>query len=217
VSDFDSVLERLLSDPGFKAALAADPARALAGYRLSADEVELLGAQVSTETGGNRQVEERTSKASLFGLLGSVAGAGLGHAATSGVGHAGSVGHAGIGTPMQPHGIGAPLNHPQGVPAGYHPHVDADGDGHWDQYTVRGRPDGGVDIYADTNHDGRPDFIGHDDNHDGIVDSADVDSDHDGVFETHLTDTNGDGWMDTQTVDPPPTWSTGAPRLGPAG
>src|SRR6266545_4717700 len=74
MSDFDAVLERLVADPGFRAALAADPARALAGYRLSADEVELLHAQLDTGTGGNRHVEQRTSKASLFGLLSPLAG-----------------------------------------------------------------------------------------------------------------------------------------------
>ena len=247
MSDFDTVLERLLSDPGFKAALAADPARALAGYQLSPDEVELLGVQVSGDAGGNSQVEQRTSKASLFGMLGSMAGAGFGHHGDSagfagasqgvsgGTGQA-SIGdswstvsegpaHTGvggataeIGTPMGGHvagigspgggGIGAPLDHVvhsgQGgsVPAGYHPHVDADGDGKWDQYTVRGRADGGVDIYVDIDHDGRADFVGHDYNRDGIIDSADYDSDHDGRFDTHMTDTNGDGWMDTSTRDP---------------
>ena len=49
MTDFDAALERLLTDDGFKAALAADPARALAGYRLTPDEVELLSAQVSTD------------------------------------------------------------------------------------------------------------------------------------------------------------------------
>jgi hypothetical protein len=77
-----------------------------------------------------------------------------------------------------------------------------DGDGAWDQYTVRARSDGGIDVVADMDHDGRPDFIGHDDNADGIIDRADYDRDHDGVFETHMTDTNGDGWMDRTTVDP---------------
>src|SRR5204863_9481623 len=42
MTDFDAALERLLTDDGFKAALAADPARALAGYRLTPDEAELL-------------------------------------------------------------------------------------------------------------------------------------------------------------------------------
>src|SRR5262245_39425294 len=91
MSDFDDVLERLVSDPGFRAALAADPAGVLRGYRLTAEEIELLQAQIDTDTGGNRQVEQRTSKASLFGLLQPLAGAvglgGGGHAPTdAGVG-----------------------------------------------------------------------------------------------------------------------------------
>jgi hypothetical protein len=269
VSDFDAVLERLLSDPGFKAALAADPGRALAGYRLTPDEVELLGVQLSADTGGNSQVEQRTSKASLFGLLGSMTGAGFGHAGggaqgmqgagvqgagvqgghggfgggTSGVGNtwpevtegpaqSGFGGGAGqIGTPVGGgHGsIGQSLDgivhSGQGgqVPSGYHPNVDVDGDGNWDQYTVRARGDGGVDVVADMDHDGRADFVGHDVNRDGIVDSADYDEDHDGRLETHMTDVNGDGWMDTRAVDPQAstptgqTWTADGQRFGPAG
>jgi hypothetical protein len=94
---------------------------------------------------------------------------------------------------------------PIAPPAGYHTHVDVDGDGHWDPYTLRGRPDGGVDILVDLNHDGRPDFVGHDYNADGLVDSADYDTNYDGVFDTRMYDDNGDGWMDRAvkiTVDP---------------
>jgi hypothetical protein len=96
---------------------------------------------------------------------------------------------------------------PQGVPGAtmgeapvlatdYHTHVDADGDGHWDAYQAYNRPDGGVDIDVDINHDGRVDFVGHDYNRDGLVDSADYDDNHDGVFDTRMYDDNGDGWMD---------------------
>lgn len=89
MSDFDDVLERLLVDPGFKAALAADPDGALARYRLSPDEAELLRAQVTGDTGGQGKVEERTSKASMFGLLSHFGGVGdaIHHAAD----HAGGV------------------------------------------------------------------------------------------------------------------------------
>jgi hypothetical protein len=69
VSDFDTVLERLLSDAPFAAALAADPSAALAGYRLDADEAALLRSQVTGDAGGNSAVEERASKSSTFGLL----------------------------------------------------------------------------------------------------------------------------------------------------
>jgi hypothetical protein len=76
MSDFDAALERLVSDPEFRDALAADPQRALAGYRLSPDELEVLTSQVDTGSGGGqRHVEQRTSKASLFGLLSPMSGA----------------------------------------------------------------------------------------------------------------------------------------------
>ena len=76
MSDFDVALERLVSEPAFREALAADPQRALAGYRLSPDELEVLTSQVDTGSGGQRHVEQRTSKASLFGLLSPVSGMG---------------------------------------------------------------------------------------------------------------------------------------------
>jgi hypothetical protein len=278
MSDFDAVLERLLADPGFKAALSADPDRALAGYQLSADEVELLHAQLDIGGGGNRQVEQRTSKASLFGLLSPLAGAvgigspidagaaggisgiggdvqgldtavigqgirpgdagsaglgdlsqaafgdgqtGFGDAGQAGFSDAGRAGFGGlageIGAPMGHvgedggllgHNIGAVQDGVGGLgaappPPDYHPHIDVDGDGHWDKYTVVGRPDGGVDVVADMNHDGRADFIGHDYDRDGLIDKADYDEDRDGTFETHMADVDGDGWMDTRVVDHP--------------
>jgi hypothetical protein len=90
------------------------------------------------------------------------------------------------------------------IPVGYHPHVDADGDGRWDHYVSVQHSDGSVDIYEDRNRDGLVDFVGHDRNADGIIDSADYDEDFDGVADTHMTDVNGDGWMDTRTPIPPP-------------
>ena len=89
------------------------------------------------------------------------------------------------------------------APTDYHPHVDVDGDGQWDRYTARGRADGGVDVTADMDHDGRVDFVGHDDNRDGLVDRADYDKNHDGRLETHMSDGDGDGWMDRTAVDRP--------------
>lgn len=82
MTDFDAALERLVSDPAFRDELATDPARALAGYRLSPDELDLLRSQVDTGAGDSqRQVETRTSKASLFGLLSPMGGfGGLGDA-----------------------------------------------------------------------------------------------------------------------------------------
>jgi hypothetical protein len=83
VSDFDTVLERLLADPAFAAALSADPGRTLAGYQLTADEVTLLHSQVTGDTGGQRAVETRANQSSVFGLLTPLAGLG-GIAATLG-------------------------------------------------------------------------------------------------------------------------------------
>jgi hypothetical protein len=60
MSDFDEVLERLVGDPAFASALAADPGRALAGYRLSDDEVALLHTQVGGDS-RDGVVEARTN------------------------------------------------------------------------------------------------------------------------------------------------------------
>lgn len=83
------MLERLLADPSFGAALAADPVRALAGYHLSTAEVALLHNQLSGDTGGQSAVEARANQSSVFGLLTPLTGmAALGEAA-------GSLGEAG--------------------------------------------------------------------------------------------------------------------------
>jgi hypothetical protein len=72
MSDFDKVLERLVGDPTFQVALAADPASALAGYNLDAGERELLATRLETGPGGDRLVETRTNKSGVAGLLGPV-------------------------------------------------------------------------------------------------------------------------------------------------
>ncbi|WP_433215272.1 hypothetical protein ACQP00_05570 [Dactylosporangium sp. CS-047395] len=97
MSDFDEVLERLLGDPAFKARLAADPAGTLAGYRLSPDELDILQSQIGEAGGGAGQahVEQRTSKASMFGVFSSL-GSGLGDV-LHGHGGAGISGH-GLGS-----------------------------------------------------------------------------------------------------------------------
>jgi hypothetical protein len=98
MSDFDAVLERLLTDPSFQAELAADPVRALTGYVLDAQEAELLRQQVSTDAGAHTaMVEDRVTKSSTFGLFSSfgigavaetvgsgMAGQGFGSAPTDG-------------------------------------------------------------------------------------------------------------------------------------
>jgi hypothetical protein len=280
MSDFDAVLERLLNEPSFASALAADPEGTLSGYRLDAGEAELLRSQVSGDSGGGlAAVETRTNKSSTFGLFssfadightlsdGSTGGAVLGpwsefgsaagiaaqhgaeavgaHGAAQGLGDApdawgggGGAGHeqwpasAHSGFGSAPHSGGGAAPHagggtdldglpptsqglgqaPQGgigqsgqfsgepehlaPPAGYHPRIDANGDGHWDKATFVGTKDHGVEIRVDLNHDGRADFVGEDANADGRVDYADYDKDHDGVFEKRIYDDNGDGWLD---------------------
>jgi hypothetical protein len=75
VSDFDDVLERLITDPAFPAALRANPDAALAGYRLQPDERQLLAAQVDAHTGEERTVEMRVSKSGVMGMVGPVVSA----------------------------------------------------------------------------------------------------------------------------------------------
>lgn len=74
MSDFDAVLERLVTDPPFAAALAADPVTALAGYRLDPDEVQLLHSQVGGDAPTQRTVEVRANQSSMFGMLAPLAG-----------------------------------------------------------------------------------------------------------------------------------------------
>jgi len=233
MSDFDAVLERLLGEPAFAAALAADPDAALSGYRLDPGEADLLRSQVSSESGGGAAtVESRTNKSSTFGLFSAVAdightlsadgaaGQGFGDApGTGGTGGWAPPGHSGFGTaPPATTGFGAaPAAGGLGAapttglesagqafggaehilpPAGYHPHIDADGDGHWDQATFVGTPGHGVEIFVDADHDGHVDFVGHDTDGDGLVDYADYDKDGNGVAEKRMYDDNGDGWLD---------------------
>ncbi len=270
MSDFDAVLERLLNEPSFASALAADPDTTLSGYRLDAGEIELLRSQVSPDTGGGlAAVEARTTKSSTFGLFssfaevghtlsaptvtdaalgpwsefGSAAGVAAQHAAdvagqhgaAQGLGDApdawgGGGGDAssqsapgarsgfgaapdsdtdldglpptrsGLGDAPQS-GLGGPSpvgSEPEHLapPKGYHPRIDADGDGHWDKATYIGTKGHGVEIEVDLNHDGHADFIGHDTNSDGRVEFADYDKDHDGKFEKTIYDDSGDGWLD---------------------
>jgi hypothetical protein len=90
MSDFDAVLERLLTDPSFATQLAADPDGALSGYKLAAGEGELLRQQVAVDsTADLAAVESRMTKSSTFGLLSPFAGTGaladmLGHKLSGG-------------------------------------------------------------------------------------------------------------------------------------
>jgi hypothetical protein len=221
MSDFDEVLERLLADPVFQAALQANPEAALAGYRLEPDERQLLDSQFDRGPGEDRTVELRISKSGVMGMVGPVVSAfGMAGSPTEAPGH-GAFGLAprdegtlDPGAPKQTFGsvhateVFGLTDSPgsSGAPpveaVGYHTSVDVDGDGHWDATTAYERGDGGVDIHADTNHDGVADFVGHDVNRDGLVDSADYDTDGDGVLDTRLYDDNGDGWLDRSAPIP---------------
>jgi hypothetical protein len=114
MSDFDTVLERLLADPSFAAALSADPAGVLAGYRLSADEAALLHSQVTGDAGGQSAVETRANQSSAFGLLTPLAGlAGaaeaFGQIAPAQQGFGAAPAQQGFGAaPAYEHGFGAP-------------------------------------------------------------------------------------------------------------
>ena len=246
MSDFDAVLERLLNEPSFASALAADPDATLADYKLDAGETDLLRSQVSADSGGGlAAVETRTNKSSTFGLFSSFADVGhtlaQGPAGDAGLGPWSEFGSAagiaaqqtadaagasgamqGLGDAPDAWGSGAgdldglpPTSQGLGdapesglgapspfqaeaiaAPEGYHPRIDADGDGHWDKATYSGTEDHGVEIRVDLNRDGHADFVGHDTDADGRVDYADYDKDHNGVFEKRMYDDNGDGWLD---------------------
>ena len=73
MSGLDAVLERLLTDTTFRTALDDDPVSALAGYELTADDLEVLSAQVAEDRGDGSSMEARHSKAGLFGLLAAAA------------------------------------------------------------------------------------------------------------------------------------------------
>ncbi len=217
MSDFDDVLERLLSDPAFQTALRRDPEAALAGYQLAPDERQVLDAQLDLGAGEERTVEMRISKSGVFGMVGPV---------VSGLGLMGTPEAPGTATfgPRRDEGTfgSAPVTQtfgtvePQAVfgtveadasgagqPAvDYHTSVDADGDGSWDAYQAVERGDGGVDIRVDRDGDGTVDFVGHDFDRDGLVDTADVDRDGDGALDTRLYDDDGDGWMDHERPMP---------------
>lgn len=236
MSDFEKVMERLLVDPEFKAALAADPDRALAGYELAAEERELLGAPIATGPTASHAVEDRTTKSGVLGLVGPVVtsfgiagGQGFGAAphGTSTFGERGaqslgpapndgvSFGHAprldggesldSVDEDTETFGtgrVGQVMGDAPGKDSGlveardYQTRVDVDGDGTWDAHTAYERPDGGIEIHADMDGDGRVDFIGYDSNRDGLVERADYDQDFDGRMDTRMYDDTGDGWLD---------------------
>jgi hypothetical protein len=235
--DFDVVLERLLTEPSFQQALAADPVAALRPYELSDEEQAILRSQVDTGPGADHTVEMRANKSGVVGLLGPMAaafgvaasgGRALGSAplASESVGSSGGDHREAIGAaaPDQtvgqaPRGDSSTLGSAPVRATDYHTRVDVDGDGTWDRHIDYERADGGVDITADMNNDGVVDFVGHDVDRDGRVDFVDYDHDFDGVMDTRMYDDTGDGWLDRSEPLPRPTGSKGegaTEALGPA-
>jgi hypothetical protein len=70
VSDLPTVLERL-ADPDFLDRVVRDPKQALAGYRLTRDDVSVLAARLADEQEVLGFVEQRVAKAGMFSLLSS--------------------------------------------------------------------------------------------------------------------------------------------------
>jgi hypothetical protein len=230
MSDFDEVLERLLSDPSFQTALARDPGRALAGYQLDPHERELLKAQMDTGTGQERTVETRTTKSGVVGLLGSATAAfGL---AAGGQGSAPS-GHQILGSaPSGNQDLGsasgsdtfgsAPTSAERIPPGGDKPTESfgsagpeksppvAPGGESFGTAPVEAR---GYETRIDVDGDGRWDAhqayersdggvdIHVDTNKDGVADFIGHDYDRDGLVDAAEVDTNRDGTLDTRMYD----------------
>lgn len=70
MSDLPTVLERL-ADPEFLDRVVHDPKAALAGYRLTRDDVGVLAAELADEQEVLGFVEQRVAKAGMFSLLSS--------------------------------------------------------------------------------------------------------------------------------------------------
>ncbi len=220
MSDLEAVMERLLSDPSFKSALAANPEAALAGYRLDPDERELLGAQVTSDPGEERTVELRTSKSGVVGLLGPVAtmfGMTAGGQATGSASGVGTFGGApggiqslsdgvsteslGDGASDQSFGVSGPVEimgsaptDGQSIGTAQHEAV-----GYHTRVDVDG--DVGWDAHvAYERSDGGVDIHVDSDN-DGVVDFIGHDYDRDGLVDDAEFDTDLDGTLDTRMYD----------------
>ena len=68
MSDFDDVLERLLTDPAFQTALRANPDAALAGYRLQPEERQLLAPSWTAAPAKSARSRLRISKSGVMGM-----------------------------------------------------------------------------------------------------------------------------------------------------
>lgn len=68
MAGIDELLERLVTDLGFRARLAADPEDALSGYTLSDDDRRVLTAALSAAAGEPGTVEQRVNRTALAGF-----------------------------------------------------------------------------------------------------------------------------------------------------
>jgi hypothetical protein len=219
VSDLDAVLERLLLDEDFKAAVAADPARALAGYRLTQDDRDLLDT-TSTDAGVSGAVEERVTKSTMVGLLATVADAfGPGSFATGGSG-GGMVSDPSPSLALDPTDSDLDgLTDGQEDVLGTDPEdPDSDNDGIVDGLEIELGTDPLDENTDDDNADDYAEIVAGTDPNDpwsrppaGFVEHA-GDQDHDGIsdayelFRHHTNpadpDTDGDGLLDGEDPDP---------------
>jgi len=230
MSDFDDVMERLVMEPAFAAALASDPERALVGYHLTPDERTLLHSQVDASAGpAQRSVETRANQSSMFGLLGTAGAVGhelFGSAAApshSGFGASG-FGASGLG-PAQADGVAGFGPAADGV-SGFGP-ADGGGSGGGIGVSMVGTAAGGdvlepvghphlpagYDTVVDADADGRWDAhtvvagqhggadIRVDLDQDGRVDFVGHDQDLDGRIDSADIDRDGDGFAERTMTD----------------
>jgi len=223
MSDFDTVLERLLTDPLFQATLAANPGVALAGYTLDDAERGLLSAQLVTGSGEQHAVETRITKSGVVGLLGPVSSAFGGAPGTAAFGGApgtaalgaapgtaafgaapgtGAFGRAGVdafGSAPQSGGGGpteafGAASGQESVGAAPSPASDYD-----TRVDVDG--DGSWDTHTVYERAGGGVDVHADMNNDGVVDFIGHDLDRDGLIDEAKFDQNFDGTFDTHMVD----------------
>jgi hypothetical protein len=219
VSDFDEVLERLVTDPAFQTALATDPDSALRGYSLDDQEREVLYAQLSAGAGADRLVEDRISKSGLFGMVGPVISA-MGFLATpddgAGAPPGGRPPAGGLFGPARPiEGAGTLEVTPPDL---VETTLDRGGASGLLEVAEPGQPGAGtpaVDYHTHVDADGDGRWNPHqavesgdggvdilvDRDGDGTVDWIAHDADRDGLIEDAVVDMDHDGVFETRFVD----------------
>ncbi|MBI2168786.1 MAG: hypothetical protein HYU28_04690 [Actinobacteria bacterium] len=207
----NEVLERLVTEPEFRTAIAHNPKAALAGYALSADDLDVLASELSTDAGGNGPVEARTSKGAMLGLLsGLTEGAGpdaTDFVDTDGDGITDANETTFYGTdPLDPDSDGDGLSDSEEV----HQHgtdpldYDTDGDKESDgkEVVLFGTDPLAKNVWVDHDLDGEPDVyevLHGTDPHDADTDDdglSDFDELHKHPTDPNNPDTDGDGVWD---------------------